>query len=162
MTMSGGFKGMDFGALANFNSELTRVMKTDDEKYEEKVRLLKSQNAKEYLGSIAEASMAGAFHDRLNQQIKAFDEALDQDHEVGVKLVAFGQAITFHVSALGYHNPALIFFFGETVDGEKVQLIQHISQISFVLIAIPKPKPEEPKRPFGFAQAHEPHEAPQG
>jgi hypothetical protein len=115
---------------------------------EEKEQNVRSINL---LAAVAEASFAGEFCKRLEAQIKAFDESLDQDHEVGVRLVTFGQAITFHVSDLGYHNPSLIFFYGET-DGQKVQLIQHVSQISFVLLAMRKPDPEKPRRPFGFKQ----------
>jgi hypothetical protein len=134
----------------------------EEERRDERLRQFKSQDAMESLGAIAQASTAAAFYDRLNQRIKLFDDALDQDHEVGMRLVSFGQAVTFHVAALGYYNPALIIFFGETTEGEKIELIQHISQISFVLMAVPKPRPEEPRRPFGFAQAQELHEEPKG
>ncbi|MDX2039096.1 MAG: DUF6173 family protein [Isosphaeraceae bacterium] len=119
---------------------------------EQQAALRESQDSLKLLGVIAEASTAKEFYDRLNTQIKAFDESLDQDHEVGVRLVSFGQSVTFHVTHLGYHNPSLIFFYGESENGNRLQLIQHISQISFVLIAMDKPQPDEPKRPFGFAQ----------
>jgi hypothetical protein len=76
-----------------------------------------------------------------------------------MKLVTFGQAITFHVTGLGYANPSLNFFRGETANGDRLRPIQHVSQISFVLMAMPKPDPDQPKRPFGFAQAHEPMDA---
>jgi len=108
------------------------------------------------LADIARASIAKESFDRLNHQIKQFDEGLDQDHEVGVKLVSFGPSVTFHVEFLGFHNPNLIFFHGVTADGDRMQLIQHVNQISFVLLAMRKPNPEEPKRLFGFAQAQEP------
>jgi hypothetical protein len=94
---------------------------------------------------------------RRNSRL-SFDEELDQDHEVGMKLVTYGQAVTIHVTKLGFFNPSLIMFFGDTEDGDRVQLIQHVSQISFLLVALPKLNPDEPKRPFGFEQCVQPTE----
>jgi hypothetical protein len=37
-------------------------------------------------------------------------------------------------------------------DGDAVELIQHVSQISFLAVKVPKLNPDEPKRPFGFEQ----------
>ena len=65
--------------------------------------------------------------------------------------MTFGQAITFHVQDVGYYNPNLITFYGKTDDGQKVQLVQHVSHLSFLLIALPRIDPNQPKRPFGFA-----------
>ena len=103
-----------------------------------------------HLGDVSRGSLASVFRALLEQQIKRFDSELDQEHEVGVKLVTYGPAVTIHVSHLGYQDPSLIFFFGRTEDGDKVQLIQHVSQISFLLVALPKLNPNEPKRPFGY------------
>jgi hypothetical protein len=112
--------------------------------------------ARNFFADLADENMASEFYKRLQAQIKKFDAELDPEHEVGVKLVTFGQAVTFHVSRLGYHNPSLIFFYGLTEGGDEIQLIQHVSQINFVLVKLPKLNPDEPKRPFGFAQGHEP------
>ena len=65
--------------------------------------------------------------------IKAFDESLDQHHEVGVQLVSFGQSKTFHVTNVAYFNPSLIIFDGITEEKSKVTLIQHVSQLSFLI-----------------------------
>ena len=100
--------------------------------------------------SIAEAGYASEFYKYLAQQIIQLDQELDKDHEVGIRLVSFGQTVVFHVRKLGYQNPHLIFFYGETDKGEFVQLIQHVSQISFLLMAVRRPEPEKPKRPIGF------------
>jgi len=105
-----------------------------------------------HLGEVSKASLASEFCERLEHQIRLFDGELDQDHEVGMKLVTYGQAVVIHVTKLGFFNPSLIMFFGATEDGDKVQLIQHVSQISFLLVTLPKLNPNEPKRPFGFEQ----------
>jgi hypothetical protein len=135
-----------------FSADLNRAMEMGNRSAEEKQKNIESIN---YLGDIQRASTAEEFCARVENQMKGFDADLDAEHEVGVRLVSFGQTITFHVSSLGFHNPSLIFFIGETPEGDKVQLIQHVSQISFVLMAMPKPDPDQPKRPFGFAQCEE-------
>lgn len=95
-------------------------------------------------------NLASEFHDRLVQMINKFDEELDQDHEVGMRLVTFGQSITFHVEDIGYWNPSLIRFYGKLENGSPVELIQHVSQISFLLMAVKRLNPEQPKRKIGF------------
>jgi len=105
-----------------------------------------------HLAEISRASTAREFCARIHTQMKKFDEALDQAHEIGMMLVTFGEAIIIHVARQGYHNPSLIFFHGVTEDGNEVQLVQHVSQTSFVLVKLPRLHPDEPKRPFGFEQ----------
>lgn len=105
-----------------------------------------------FLAHIQRANLASQFAKHLLSQMNRFDQNLDADHEVGVKLVSFGQSITFHVSALSYYNPSLIIFIGLTEDGNRVELVQNTSQISFLLIALPKLQPEQPKRKIGFIQ----------
>src|SRR5258707_13603958 len=55
-------------------------------------------------------NLASEFHRRLVKWIGDFDASLDQAHEVGVRLVSFGQTIVFHLDDIGYWNPALISF----------------------------------------------------
>lgn len=105
-----------------------------------------------FLADIQRANLASQFAEHLLSRMNRFDENLDADHEVGVRLVSFGQSITFHVSDLSYYNPSLIVFIGLTEDGNRVELVQNTSQISFLLIALPKLQPEQPKRKIGFIQ----------
>jgi hypothetical protein len=98
----------------------------------------------------AQANYASEFYTRLVNRITEFNEALDDDHEVGVTLVNFGgSAMVFHLSDLGYYNPSLITFYGVTDDGNPVELIQHVSQISVLLTKLLR-LPNEPKRVIGF------------
>jgi hypothetical protein len=103
-----------------------------------------------FLAEVQRESFASKVCEKLRFAIAHFDASLDADHEVGMCLVTFGQAITFHVEDVRYHNPNIIFFRGITPEGNRVQLIQHVSQISFLLMSMPKPNPNEPKRTFGF------------
>ena len=97
-----------------------------------------------------DGNLASEFHLRLEKWIKDFDADLDNEHEVGVRLVSFGQALTFHLLGIGYWNPSLMRFYGQQEDGTPVELIQHVSQISILLMKLPRLDPSKPKRPIGF------------
>ena len=99
----------------------------------------------------AEQGIASEYYSRLVNWIAKFDAGLDQQHEVGIRLVSFGQTITFRLLNMGYSDPFLISFKGETLDsGDPVELIQHVNQISILLMKTRRANPEEPKQTFGF------------
>jgi len=75
---------------------------------------------------------------------------LDKTKETGMRLVSYGNTIQFSIEAIGYKDPYLMFFYGYLEDGSPIRLIQHVSQISFVLIALKRSDPDKPKRPIGF------------
>ena len=97
------------------------------------------------------------YHDRnpvvkaceaLHKYVQGFEHELDDDHEVGVRLVSFGSELRFHVHQIGFSKPNIVTFYGVTSNNEKVQLVQHISQLSFLLMAVNKIE-EKPCR-IGF------------
>ncbi|MGB2927089.1 MAG: DUF6173 family protein [Limnothrix sp.] len=134
-------------ALQMAGSELARINQDLAQQGKHKNR---ASLASEFLADFQRASLASEFAKQLRNQIANFDQSLDEKHEVGMKLVSFGSSIKLHVSDVGYCNPGTILFWGLIEDGNKVELIQHVSQVSLLLIAVPKLKPEEPKRPIGF------------
>lgn len=77
-------------------------------------------------------------YERLMEYINNFEKDLDEDHEIGARLVSFGQTVTFHIQEIGYYGPDIISFYGINENNETVQLIQHISQLSVLLIAMTK------------------------
>lgn len=93
---------------------------------------------------------ASEFYKSLVEMINEFDKNLDEEHEVGMRLVTFGQSITFHVTDLGYYDPSLNRFYGQLENGSSVELIQHVSQISFLLMSVKRLNPEQPKKRIGF------------
>jgi hypothetical protein len=102
--------------------------------------------------SVSDNSLASEFCKRLTEYCTKFDRQLDSEHEVGVRLVSYGQTVMLYVENIGYYNPSLIHFNGVLEDGKTpVRLIQHVSQISFLLTSLPKKDPTKPKQPFGFA-----------
>jgi hypothetical protein len=100
-------------------------------------------------------NLADEFYRRLINWINDFHKSLDDEHEVGARLVNFGQTVTFHVEDIGYWNPSLIKFYGKNENGEKIELIQHVSQISILLIAMKRENIQQPKRPIGFGSWEE-------
>lgn len=102
---------------------------------------------------VPEVNHAEWTYERLGEYIKAFENDLDDEHEIGARLVSFGQSVTFHIENMGYWGPDIINFYGVNTDGEKVQLIQHISQLSVLLVAMKK-LGEKPRR-IGFQWDHE-------
>ena len=85
----------------------------------------------------------------LISEIKAFEENLDDEHEVAVKLASFGESITINVEHIGYYNPSIIVFDG-TISGNRATLMQHVNQLNFLLLAVRKADPELPPRRIGF------------
>ena len=82
--------------------------------------------------------------------IERFQEKLDPQHEVGARLVNFGQSIQFYLETIEYCESPLMLFKGSMEDGTPVELIQHVSQISILLVRLPKQNPDAPKRTIGF------------
>jgi hypothetical protein len=95
------------------------------------------------------ASPAQWMYARIAQAIVAFEKQLDQQHEVGFHLVNIAGDQTMHVLDVGYWAPDLILFFGRAADGSPMQLMQHVTQVSLLLVAARKPENEEPRR-IGF------------
>ena len=103
-----------------------------------------------FLATLQRAGMASEVCLELHKWITAFDSELDQEHEVGVRLVSFGQSVTFHVQAIGYNDPCMIVFHGLLDDEQPVSLVQHVSQLSFLLTSLKRHDPTSPKQPVGF------------
>lgn len=97
-------------------------------------------------------NLASNFVGKIIRMVAEFEENLKPDEEIGVKLVSFGQTVIVHVSAIGYSDPSLVRFIGALDDGSPVELIQHVSQINFLLMSVKALNPEAPKRRIGFIQ----------
>ncbi len=93
---------------------------------------------------------AAFVYQRLIAHIQNFEKQLDSTHEVAMGF-AGGEAGVLRIESVGFHDPDILSFFGRDEDGFKTQLIQHVSQLSVVLRAVPKDEPEAPPRRIGFA-----------
>lgn len=85
----------------------------------------------------------------LIEYVKDFQDTLDSSHEVGIFLANYGCQKAMIVTDIGFANPMLVIFYG-FVDGVDSVLIQHISQINFLLTSVEKPDPTKPPRRIGF------------
>ena len=109
-----------------------------------------SQQEVQKLVALSQANYASQFYAHLANLIVDFDSKLDNEHEVGVRLVNFGQTVVFSLEDMRYCDPSLISFIGRTQEGQPVELIQHVNQISLLLMKLPRQYPAEPKKPIGF------------
>jgi hypothetical protein len=107
-----------------------------------------------------DVTMADTMYDRLMSHIADFQRDLDPEHEVGACLAYFGKEVLIHIESLGYQNPGLIVLYGFDGEGHRVTLLQHMTQVNLLLVALPPLKGEEPRR-IGFtAPSDEEHSAP--
>lgn len=88
-------------------------------------------------------------YEKLAEQILKFQNTLDDNHEVALLLASFGTSVTMQVTDIVYQNPDLLYFYGY-VNGKKSQLIQHTSQLNFLLTSIEKEDKSKPARRIGF------------
>lgn len=95
-----------------------------------------------------EADLAENQFEIIKQYVLDFQESLDAEHDVGLMLTHFGNTILMEVTHISYEMPVLMVFRGY-VNGRKSTLIQHISQINFLLTSISK-DPDKPHRKIGF------------
>ena len=96
-------------------------------------------------------SPAESTYERLMKYIGQFELQLDRDHEIGGRFVSFGDDQHFHIADVGYWNPDIITFDGFDQNGNRVKLIQHVSPLNVLMVAVRKmTPPAEPPRRIGF------------
>ena len=88
-------------------------------------------------------------YDRIAIYIRNFETHLDANHEIAMGF-AGSDAGVLKIEGLGFYDPDILSFYGTDENGAKTQLIQHVSQLSVMLRAVPKPAPESPARRIGF------------
>jgi hypothetical protein len=88
-------------------------------------------------------------YERLVQYIRNFEAQLDNNQEVAMGF-AGSEAGVLRIEGLGYYDPDILTFYGRDEEGLKTQLVQHVTQLSMILRAIPKTTPEIPARRIGF------------
>ncbi|MDU8928252.1 DUF6173 family protein [Alisedimentitalea sp. MJ-SS2] len=93
-------------------------------------------------------------YERLILYIQNFEEQLDAEHEVAMGF-AGGEAGVIRIEGMGFFDPDIVTFYGSDGDGVKTQLIQHVSQLSVVLRALPKEIESEAPNRIGFRLAQD-------
>ena len=88
-------------------------------------------------------------YEKLMEEVEVFQSNLSDEYDVCVQLAAFGTSILMYVTDIGYQNPDMLYFYG-FVNGNEAQLIQHMSQLNFMLMAMKKEEPDRPPKRIGF------------
>ena len=86
----------------------------------------------------------------LYKEIRNYQNKLPDTEDVAMSVVQFNQSITILVKEIGYIGYNLVCFHGEDTSGKPLELIQHVQQLNFLLMVVPKLEPEAPKRKIGF------------
>lgn len=84
----------------------------------------------------------------IRNHVARFQSTLDQEHDVGLMLTNLGTSVLMEVREISVAEAHIIVFKGR-VNGIDSTLIQHISQLNFLLTAIPKPV-DKPRNVIGF------------
>ncbi|NNF72832.1 MAG: hypothetical protein HKN02_11655 [Rhodobacteraceae bacterium] len=129
------------------NAPCGRAVHTDPEspKTPEQVPLPKEMARK----SRNDKSPAEWAYERLILYIRNFEELLDIEHEIALGMTDGGAGV-LRIEGIGYFDPDIVTFYGTDSSGARSQLIQHVSQLSVILRAVPKPGTQEEPRRIGF------------
>ncbi len=111
----------------------------------------KMEDFSRLMQEVTDAPTARGIFKKIAARIKEFEANLSHEEEVGLKLASFGQSITIHVNEVNYIQPSIIIFRGQLDNNQTVELLQHINQLNFLLLIVPRITPDEPRRPIGFA-----------
>jgi len=102
------------------------------------------------LPKIRNYNLADWKYEKLIEEIQEFEKELDDEHEIALRLASFGSSITMLVTNIGYQNPDILYFYGY-VNGRFSQLIQHVSQLNFLITSVEKEDKSKPPRRIGFS-----------
>lgn len=84
-------------------------------------------------------------YEKIMEEIHDFEENLDEEHEIALKLTSFGSSTTMIVTSISYQNPDMLYFYG-FVNGKDAQLIQHASQLNFLITSVEREDKTKPAR----------------
>ena len=98
---------------------------------------------------VAQKTPAQWAYERTVLYLKKFEEGLDDDHEVAMGFAGTDAGV-LKIEGMGYFDPDIVTFYGADPAGGKMQLVQHVSQLSVVLRALPKPKEASAPNRIGF------------
>ncbi len=103
---------------------------------------------------VAQKSPAQWAYERMILYIQNFEKQLDSEHEVAMGF-AGSDAGVLRIEGMGFFDPDIITFYGTDPTGAKTQLVQHVSQLSVILRALPKLDKSAEANRIGFRLAAE-------
>jgi len=81
----------------------------------------------------------------VRASIEQFEASLDEEHEVAINLASFDPSVEFRATHIKFSPSNIVTFVGHTGNGDRVQFVQHVSQISLQLKSVRKLR-EAPNR----------------
>ena len=94
-------------------------------------------------------SPAQSILERVLESICEFESGLSDEEEVGGRAAQFGDEVVFHIEGMGCYAPDLLCIFGVDGEGNRMQLLQHYTQVNILLVAVRKT--QEVARRIGFS-----------
>jgi len=94
-------------------------------------------------------SAAECMFKKLMAHIADFERGLNPDQEVGASMVSFGQK-PFYIGGIGYHGNDMIIFYGVSMTGEPIKLMQHVTQTNVMLTVMTKREGHKQAKRIGF------------
>lgn len=115
------------------------------------ITIIPPADSENYEGNDPETPyLASDMYKRIVTLINHFESDLPDTMQAGGRLVSSGN-ITFSIQDVGYWDPNMIVFYGELSDNSKVELVQHLSQLNLLLVAVPRNDDiSAPRRIIGF------------
>ena len=102
------------------------------------ITIIPPADSENYEGNDPETPyLASDMYKRIVTLINHFESDLPDTMQAGGRLVSSGN-ITFSIQDVGYWDPNMIVFYGELSDNSKVELVQHLSQLNLLLVAVPR------------------------
>lgn len=102
------------------------------------------------MATIQEGSVAQIVAQNIFEEIVRYQSKLPEKDDVVMCIVQQNQSTIIHVDSIGYIGYNIIRFGGLDNSGKPLELLQHVSQLNFLLRVEPKPNSEVPKRRIGF------------
>lgn len=102
------------------------------------------------MATIQEGSVAQIVAQNIFEEIVRYQSKLPEKDDVVMCIVQQNQSTIIHVDSIGYIGYNIIRFGGLDNSGKPLELLQHVSQLNFLLTVESKPNPEVPKRRIGF------------
>jgi len=91
-------------------------------------------------------------YQRMILYIQKFEEQLDETHEVAMAFAGDAAGV-MRIEGMGYFDPDMVTFYGTDPSGARTQLVQHVTQLSVMLRALPKARADAAPRRIGFQLA---------
>jgi hypothetical protein len=74
----------------------------------------------------------------IYEEIADFEASLDENHEMGLSIVGGPAGVCLHVREVYRYGTDKLVFNGVNSDGSPLRLVQHLSQLNFLMISAKK------------------------